>query len=730
VITALMSDYSEGGFAPLPTVVARLRRTPPCLPPGLRVRIGIDVGGTFTDFVLVDERRDLIYTGKRLTTAGDPSVAIADGVRRLLAEATTAIGELHSVVHGTTLVANTIIERTGARVGLITTRGFRDALEMGREIRYDLYDLFATPAPPLVPRALRREVGERVDARGEVLLPFDAAEFRRAVRELRADGVDAIAVSFVHAYANAEHERRAREILAEDAPALPVSVSSDVAPEIREFERTSTTCANAYVQPRMQRYLARLDDTLKAMGLRGHLYVMLSGGGITTVRAARQFPIRLIESGPAAGAMAAAYYGLLTETPSLISFDMGGTTAKMGLIDRGWPERVHEFEAGRVRRFRKGSGLPLKVPVVEMIEIGAGGGSIARVDQMGLLKVGPQSAGSEPGPVCYGRGGTLPTVTDADLLLGYLSPDYFLGGEMRLDRKAVERAMDEQVARALDVSGLEAAVGIHDVVNENMAAATRMHVAEKGRDPRRYALVAFGGAGPVHAYGLAKLLKLTRIVCPFGAGVTSALGLLVAAPAIDFVRSYVTRLERTDWEHVNALFAEMESDARALLIETGADPAQIAVHRAADMRYVGQGFEIGVALPDGPLGADRLADVRERFFATYRQRFERHITDVSVEALTWRLGATAPVPNVELHFGGQPAAPRDPVKGHREVYFPQTGFAPCAVLNRYALQPGMEVAGPAVVEERESTTVVGPDARLVVDRHLNLIIEIASPNSE
>jgi N-methylhydantoinase A len=628
------------------------------------------------------------------------------------------------VVHGTTLVANTIIERTGARVGLITTRGFRDALEMGREIRYDLYDLFAERPPPLVPRHLRREVSERLDPAGRVLLPLDADELRRVARALAADGVDAVALCFLHAYANDTHEAEARRILHEELPGIHVSISSEVAPEIREFERTSTTCGNAYVQPLMARYLTRLGERLQAMGLDGALYVMLSGGGITTVRAARELPIRLIESGPAAGAMAASYYGLLSRTSPLISFDMGGTTAKMCLIERGWPETAHELEAGRVRRFRKGSGHPLKVPVVEMIEIGAGGGSIARVDQMGLLKVGPQSAGSEPGPVSYGRGGVLPTVTDADLFLGYLSPDYFLGGEMRLDVPAVERALDEHIARPLGLSPLDAAAGIHSLVNENMAAATRMHLAEKGRDPRRYSLIAFGGAGPVHAWGLAKLLKFTRIICPFGSGVTSALGLLVAAPAIDLVRSYVARLERIDWARLRQLFDEMEAEARALLVESGADPAAISVRRAADMRHVGQGFEVTVPLPEGPVGAGGEDAIREAFFATYRQRFERHIPDVPVEGLSWRLRATAPVPNVELHFGGQPAVPGDPLKGHRPVYFPETGFLPCPVYSRYALGPGASVAGPAIVEERESTTVVGPGSRLAVDKHLNLVIDL------
>jgi len=687
------------------------------------IRVGIDVGGTFTDFVLVDELRDLIYTGKRLTTSHDPSEAILGGLERLLREAGTEADQLHSLVHGTTLVANTIIERSGARVGLVTTRGFRDSLEMGREIRYDLYDLQLEPPRPLVQRPLRREVSERIDAEGRIVLPLDETELRRVGAELVAAGVEAIAVCLMHAYRNPEHERLAKRILERECPEIPISVSSEVAPEIREYQRASTTCANAYVQPRIAHYLARLQDGLRVMRL-GKLYIMLSNGGITTVRAARDFPIQLIESGPAAGAMAAGYYGLLTNTSSLISFDMGGTTAKMCLVDRGWPSRVHELEAGRVRRFRKGSGLPLKVPVVDMIEIGAGGGSIARVDAMGLLKVGPQSAGSEPGPACYGRGGMMPTVTDADLVLGYLSPDYFLGGEMTLDRARVERAIGEHIARPLGLDLVAAAVGIHDVVNENMAAATRMHAAEKGQDPCRFTLIAFGGAGPVHAYGLARLLKVRRIICPFGAGVTSALGMLVAAPSTDLVRSYVSRLENIDWNHLNGLFSEMAGDARALLVEAGADPAELTLRRTADMRYVGQGFEISVPLAEGPLGPRSLDDLKERFLTTYAQLFERRIMDVPVEAISWRVAATAPVPNVELNFGGQPARRGDLRKGTRQVYFPQTGFAPCPVYDRYSFTAGIQLSGPAVIEERESTIVAGPDARITVDKHLNLIIEI------
>jgi N-methylhydantoinase A len=690
-----------------------------------RLRIGVDVGGTFTDFVLVDEERDLIYTGKRLTTSDDPSVAIIDGIERLQRESETAAAAVHSLVHGTTLVTNTIIERTGAKVGLITTKGVRDTLEMGREIRYDLYDLFLEAPPTLVPRYLRREVPERIAPDGEVLAPFDAAAFRTVARELiEVEKVDAVAVCFMHSYRNPDHERQAKTILSEEFADVPVTISSEVAPEIREFERTSTACANAYVQPLMQNYLDRLDRNLRELGHSGTLYVMLSGGGITTVRSAQDFPIRLIESGPAAGAMAASYYSGLTGSENLISFDMGGTTAKMCLIDGGRPDRKHDFEAGRVRRFHKGSGLPLKVSVVDMIEIGAGGGSLANVDQMGLLKVGPRSAGSNPGPVCYGLGGVDPAVTDADLFLGYLNPDYFLGGEMQLDMDTVERAIADRVAKPLGLSTLEGAVGIHNIVNENMAAATRMHLAEKGRDPRRYEMIAFGGAGPVHAYGLARLLKLKRLIVPLGAGVTSALGFLVAAPAIDYVRSYVARLEQIEWAHLNNLFAEMEDEARALLVETGARPEDITMTRTAEMRHVGQGFEISVPIPNGDLGEDAVSEMRDAFFTVYRQLFERTVEEMPIEAMSWRLAASAPVPNIALNFGGQPIGTGEALKGQRDVYFPETGFAPCDVYDRYALSPGDTFEGPAVVEERESTTVVGPGAKITVDQSLNLLCDL------
>ncbi|MGE0749776.1 MAG: hydantoinase/oxoprolinase family protein [Variibacter sp.] len=692
-----------------------------------RIRVGVDVGGTFTDFVLVDDHRGIVFTGKRLTSSGDPSRAILEGTEVLLREAETVISAVDAVVHGTTLVTNTVIERKGAKVGLITTKGFRDSIEMGREIRYDLYDLFFEMPEPLVPRPLRLEVDERIDADGTVLRPLDPEAVRQAGRELKAQGCEAVSVCLLHSYRNDAHERVAKQALMEVLGDIPICISSEVAPEIREFERANTACANAYVQPLMQGYLERLQTKLREMGLSGTLHVMLSGGGLTTIRAAQDFPVRLIESGPAAGAMAAAFYSRLTGVKDLISFDMGGTTAKMCLIENGRPEHAHEFEAARVRRFRKGSGIPLKVPVIDMIEIGAGGGSIARVDRMGLAKVGPDSAGSDPGPICYGAGGTEPTVTDADLLLGYLSPDYFLGGDMGLDTRAVEKGVEARMAAPLGMTVTQAAAGIHSIVNENMAAATRMYIAEKGRDPRRYSLIAFGGAGPVHAYGVAKLLKVDRVICPLGAGVMSALGFLVAPFAIDYVRSYMSRLDAIDWDHLNGLFDDMTRQAERLLAEAGA--REFRVQRQADMRYVGQGFEINVPVPEGSLGPHTLDALQASFYESYQTLFGRRVTSVPIEALSWRLTAQGNTPDVGLNFANRGDARGPAKKGTRKAHFPDTGFVSCDVYNRYALKPGDTIAGPAIVEERESTVVIGPDARATIDKHFNLVMEIGAATS-
>jgi N-methylhydantoinase A len=690
-------------------------------------RVGVDVGGTFTDLVLHDPRRDLVHTGKLLTTPDDPSAAIITGITRLLREVDMQPSELHSVIHGTTLVANTIIERTGAKVGLLTTDGFRDSVEIGRETRYDLYDLFLDPPPTLVPRHRRLEIPERVSADGELLLALDEAAVACAARQLvDQDGCEALAIAFMHSYRAPAHEQRAGELIRELYPHLPLSLSAEVAAEIREFERTSTACANAYVQPLMRRYLDQLECSLSEIGFDGHLHVMLSGGGITTVREAKEFPIRLIESGPAAGAMAASFLAKLTGLDRVVSFDMGGTTAKMCLVEDGAPDHKFDFEAGRVRRFQKGSGLPLKVSVVDMIEIGAGGGSLAHVDPgSGLLKVGPRSAGAKPGPVCYGRGGTQPAVTDADLVLGRLDPMYFLGGEMALDPDRVRRAFDETIVPKIGVDVETAALGVQRIVDETMAAATRMHLAEKGKDPRKYTLIAFGGAGPVHAHNLARLLKVEKVVVPLGAGVASALGFLVAPPATDMVSSYVTRLERADWVQINALFEGMRARGERLLSEAGVDPAKIVYRATAEMRHVGQGFEVPVTLPLLTLSADDLPAIRAAFFDSYRLRFGRTMEESPIEVLSWRLACVAPGLDIRLGGAAEGTDLAAATRGRRKVLFETHGWQDCVVYDRYKLPVGVSFAGPALIEERESTCLVGPDAKISVDAIRNLVLTLA-----
>lgn len=685
-------------------------------------RIGVDIGGTFTDFVLHDELRSITRVGKRLTTPDAPSRAIVDGIQRLLAETDTCPAQIGSIVHGTTLITNTVLERTGAKVGLLCTDGLRDVLEMGRESRYDVDDLFLPQVPVIVPRKLRRPVRGRILSNGAEFEPLNLQDVVREVRWLvESEQIEALAIAFMHAYRNPTHERRAREAVLELYPDLLVTLSSDVAPEIREYERTNTACVNAYVQPRVHAYLSRLTGDLASLGFEGDLHIMLSGGGITSIDDARRFPVRLIESGPAAGAMAAAFVARQVGEDHMISFDMGGTTAKMCLIENGKPNLKHEFEAGRIRKFKQGSGLPLKLTVVDLIEIGTGGGSIASVDSNGLMKVGPRSAGSDPGPVAYGLGGTEPTVTDADLLLGYLDPKFFLGGELELSLDAVKSAMQDRLGNPLNMDAMVAARGIQAIANETMAAATRMHLAEKGKDPRSHALFAFGGAGAVHGYALARLLKVPRLIVPMGAGVISALGFLVAAPAVDDVRGYVTRLEITDWSVVNDLFAQMERRSGDLLARGAHGNGAVSIRWQADMRYVGQGFEVTVELPCGPLDASHVSAIRSAFDAAYLERFGRVVKDVAVEAVNWRLAASLPEQYITLAYS---CVEGDALRGEREVYFEGYGVTKTKVYDRYALKPGMRIDGPAVVEEKESSCSIGPDGTFTVDRYFNLIVDI------
>ena len=698
-------------------------------PSSRRTRIGVDIGGTFTDLVWVDDVTGAVQVGKLLTTPKDPSQAVEQGVVTVLNDAGSLAADVRSLIHGTTLATNALIERKGARTGLLTTAGFRDAVEIGREGRYDMYDLFIDQPSPLVPRHLRLEVSERMLADGRVLTPLDPASARAAIERLRGAGVEALAICLLHAYRNPAHERALRDICAELLPGVPVSCSSDVVPEIREYERTSTTCANVYVMPLMARYLDDLERKLHDLGIPGNFYIMLSAGGVATPDTAKRVPIRLVESGPAAGALAAARMARELGEPKLLSFDMGGTTAKACVIDGGEPLLAREFEVARADRFKKGSGLPIRVPCIELIEIGAGGGSLARVDRMGLLKVGPDSAGADPGPACYAQGGKVPTVTDADLLLGYLDPGFFLGGRMRLDVDAARQAVEDTVGRTMGLAVTEAAWGIHRVVNENMAAAARVHGIERGKDLRAYPLFAFGGAGPVHAWHVGRILKVPRVLVPFGAGAMSAYGLLAAPLAFDFVRTASQRLDTADWSQINRLYEEMEAEGRAILQNAAVADRDVRIRRTAEMHYTGQGHEVEVELPPGRLSAASLGVIVERYEAAYRALYSRVPLGVPIEALNFRVVVSGPVPDISVSGSrpdAVPAAATTPApKGRRQAYFPEAGgYVDTPVYDRYALNPGAAFAGPAIVEERESTTVIGPDARVRVDGHLTLILEL------
>jgi N-methylhydantoinase A len=689
-------------------------------------RFGFDIGGTFTDFVLIDTSSGAVYTHKVLTTPDAPSRAVMEGWRHLLAEVGATGEDVETAIHATTLITNALLEGKGATTALITTRGFRDILELRREMRYDIYDLQIVLPEPLVPRNRRFEVTERLNARGEVVTPLSLESLESIVPEIERQGVEALAVVLFHAFTNPAHEQRIGAWLHERFPDLVVSLSSDVAPEIREFERTSTTVANAYVQPLTSRYLERLQDELHEAGFAKRLYLMLSNGGITTVETARRFPIRLVESGPAAGALAAVYYGGLIGERDLVSFDMGGTTAKLCLIRDLAPQKSTTFEIGRVHRFKRGSGYPVLVPVVELIEIGAGGGSIARVDGMGLLKVGPDSAGASPGPACYGLGGTHPTVTDADLVLGYLNPSYFLGGRIALDEAAARAAIEHDVAGPLGMSVPEAAHGIYQVVNESMIAATRVHIAERNADARRMKLVAFGGAGAVHAHRIARELKMQGYVCPASAGVASALGFLTAPASFEFSRTHLAELRDEALPTLEGLFADLSREGANVLAESGVRPGEMRFERRVEVRHRGQGHVIEVPLPDEPLPGVGAESLRQLFFRRYERVYGHAHPHLAVEITTCRLAATGPRPTVALAqspVSDEPAARAG--KGHRPAYFAELGgFVPTPIYDRERLAAGMTFEGPAVVEQSDSTAVVGPHADVRVDAYLNLIVTL------
>ena len=689
-------------------------------------QVGIDIGGTFTDVVILDPKSGRLSLGKRLTSTDNPARAVIEVIQEMLDRDDIAPAQVGKAIHGTTLVTNLIIERKGALTGVLTTRGFRDALEIGREMRYDIYDIFLELPKPLSPRRLRLEVTERLDNNGRVLSPLTREEAERAVDELLALGVESIAICLLHSFRNPVHEQMLRDLILTKRQGFPVSISAEVAPEVREYERASTTVANAYTMPAVRRYMEELEKGLDGFGMGGRLYIMLSTGGITSPRTASEYPIRLVESGPAGGALAASWIGRQTGQANVISFDMGGTTAKTCIIQNGDPVRVNEFEVGRIYRFKKGSGLPVKIPVIEMIEIGAGGGSIATIGPLGLLKVGPESAGADPGPACYGHGGENPTVTDADLILGYLDPHFFLGGEMNLNSQRAQEALEKRIARPLNLTLERAAWGIHEVVNENMANASRIHAVEKGIDPRRFSLVAFGGAGPVHAYQVAEKLRLETIVVPPGAGVCSAFGFLLAPMSFDLSRSYIARLESFQWDRLNSIYAEMEAKGRELLLEAGVAREEMEFLRSSDMRYVGQGFEITVSLPGGEYGPKHLGKIRRAFEEEYQRIYQRLCPEIPIESVNWRLAATGPRPEVLAGtWWSKGANLSEALKGRRMVYLPAAGkYEEVPVYDRYRLPIGVEIDGPAIVEERESTLVMSGPGTARVDESGNLVVRL------
>jgi len=679
-----------------------------------RTRLAVDIGGTFTDFALEHAGRRV--TAKVLTTPAAPEDGVNAGIAEILRAAGIGAGEIGLVVHGTTLATNAIIERKGARTAFLTTAGHRDVLALRNESRYDQYDLDIVLPESLVPRHLRLPIPERTDNEGRVRLALDEAAVRALVPRLKEEKVASIAVGYLHGFVNPAHERRTRDILNEELPGIPISLASEVAPEMREWERFSTTVANAYVQPLMERYLRRLEADLRVLGLRAPLFLMLSGGGLTTLDTACRFPIRMVESGPAGGAIFAAEVARECNLPRVVSFDMGGTTAKICLIDDLRPQTARACEVARVGRFKKGSGLPLRIPVIEMVEIGAGGGSLAKVDGLNRIVVGPESAAADPGPACYGRGGTHPSVTDANLALGRYDPAAFAGGTMRLDLAASHAALSRDVGAPLGLDAEMAALGVVEIVDENMSNAARVHAIESGKTFEQRTLIAFGGGGPVHATRIAEKIGVERVIVPSGAGVGSAIGFLRAPVAYDVVRSFYQRLGSLDLPAVNATLEEMVREAEAVVTE-GAPGMPRQQFRTAYMRYVGQGHEIAVPLPLHSLAAADVAQVRERYEEEYAKVYDRLVEGADIEVLSYEVKIVA-LSDEGVATGSGSAAKEDAnhPPGRREVRDAATGeAAEWAIHARSDFAEGVAVSGPAIITEDETSTIVGPGWRARYD---------------
>ncbi len=695
-------------------------------------RIGIDIGGTFTDFALFDDARREIVTHKALTTPAEPERAVLDGVRATAEKAGVRVRDVSMIVHGTTLVTNAVIERKGTPTAMLVTRGFRDVLDIAMEQRYDLYDMRIRFPQPLVPRNLRLEVDERIGWDGRVRRPLQWDDLESRLQALvDAHRVQAVAVCLLHAYANDRHEQALAAWLQERFPALRVSVSSIVFPFAREYQRWTTTCLNAYVQPLVEDYVGRLERELARAGFDGRFLIMSSSGSTLTPEMARRFPVRLLESGPAAGALMSARHSRWLGTPQILSFDMGGTTAKGCVVRDHAPLKRYEFEVARVHEFKRGSGLPIKIPVIDMIEIGAGGGSLADIDMRGVLRVGPRSAGAVPGPAGYGRGGTEPTLTDANLVLGYLDGKSFLGGRMALDPAAAKAAISARIGTPLGIDTVRAAWGIHEVINEDVAKAFRVHASERGVDYRRCSMIVFGGSGPIHGSRIARKLRVPQVVCPSGAGVMSAFGLLSSPVGFERVQSLRVALADLTQARFTEIVGRLVDLIRAELV----DETQMQTHVRLDMRYVGQGYEVEVLVPAGDPAAS-FTRLGALFSTTYAAVFGQSFADKPVEIVAWKVEIHGPVPGGDSPYRLRSDSRSDTaaLSGRRPAYFGEDGssdggFFDCAVYNRYALAAGDAIDGPALIEEAESTCVLAPGDRAVVDPQLNLIITLQGLSS-
>lgn len=668
------------------------------------IRLGADIGGTFTDIAL--DVRGTIFSAKVLTNYSAPEQAILDGVEIVTRDAGIAPAEIGVIIHGTTLATNALIERCGARTAFVTTEGFRDVIEMRTENRFEQYDLNLQLPSPLIPREDRFTVKGRIGAGGHELQPLDEAALEALGERIAQEGFGAVAIGFIHSYANAGHERRARDILARKVRA-PISISAEVSPQMREFERFNTVCANAYVRPQMADYLARLQTRLKEMRADCPVFMIHSGGGLISVETASEFPVRLVESGPAGGAIFAADIAERFGLDKVVSYDMGGTTAKICLIEEFAPRTARTFEVARTYRFRKGSGMPISIPVIEMIEIGAGGGSIAWVDSMGRIQTGPESAGSEPGPACYGRGGKRPAITDADLVLGKLDPDNFAGGAIKLHTSASLDAIIQDVGARLSLDATSAAFGICEVVDENMANAARVHAVENGKNISENIMIAFGGAAPLHAARLCEKLGIDSCIVPQGAGVGSAIGFLKAPFAYEALASRLVPLSQFDAGEVNAMLRDLKASAESF-VRAGTS-GDIVSEITAFMRYAGQGWEIPVSLPGNPFGQQAVCELKQLFVENYQHFFGRAIEGLDgleIEIVTWSVKATAVRPSVDrrgLTAGGRVAK----TTVSRPVFDPATGMMQdYAIFERSSLSTGDGVNGPAIIVERETSTVV------------------------